>query len=103
MTKFQIVRVRVSKSIVLAARVELQGDRICDRENVACVRQQLRRIAKTGSYAPFWESEPLITDPDMARAHALTLSVERGGPTLRGRAAVRALDQFVARKAARRG
>jgi hypothetical protein len=103
MPKFFIVRVRVSTSIVLAARVELQNDPIGDRENIAAVRRQLRRVAKTGSYAPFWESEPLITDPDMARAHALTLLVERGGPVLRGRRAVKALDRLVAQKKVRRG
>lgn len=104
MPKFQIVRVRVSKSIILAARVELQGDPAMDRENIAVVRYQLRQIAKTGAYVPPPGSgEPSITDPDMLAAHRLTLAVERGGPVLRGRAALKALDRLVARKAVRRG
>lgn len=86
MSTFHIVRVRVSKSIILAARVPLQGDAVCDRENVACVRAQLRHFARTGKYVPDWSSEPGLDEADWG----IRVTRERVGATItRTRTAVR--------------
>lgn len=86
MPKFAIVRVHVSKSITLAARVPVEGDPAFDRETLACVRNQLRHYARTGQYVPTNSSEPPISDPEFG----VRIARERRGAT-------------VTRKGARRG
>jgi hypothetical protein len=82
LTTFVTVRVRVTASIVLAARVELQGDADMDRTNIASVRRQLRHFARTGEYVPSWSSEPGLDELGMRvrcerRGNTVPLSTAR--------------------------
>ena len=78
MTKFEIVRVRITASIVLRARVPLQGDDVCDRENLACVRNQLKHYGRTGLFTPPHSSEPGIDEPEFG----IRITRERAGATV---------------------
>jgi hypothetical protein len=48
--------------LTFAYLVTKQGDKQMDRENIATVRDQLRRYAKTGEFTPRHSSEPDITE-----------------------------------------
>ena len=48
--------------LTFAYLVTLQGDAEMDRENVATVRDQLRRYARCGDFIPALSSEPEITE-----------------------------------------